>query len=108
MLGSLILYLKGMRIMMFQLSGLYYRALEPQTLNPKLPCEPLPKPRILKSAYKQVVIYADPALLHSKAPKFKKPKTNKGDEASSVAIEAAGHSKVPSSSRSSLGSLFWA
>ena len=27
MLGSLILYLKGMRIMMFQLSGLYYIAL---------------------------------------------------------------------------------
>ena len=25
MLGSLILYLKGMRIMMFQLSGYYYR-----------------------------------------------------------------------------------
>ena len=25
MLGSLILYLKGMRIMMFQLSGFYYR-----------------------------------------------------------------------------------
>ena len=27
MLGSLILYLKGMRIVMFQLSGFYYRAL---------------------------------------------------------------------------------
>ena len=27
MLGSLILYLKGMRIMMFQLSGFYYRVL---------------------------------------------------------------------------------
>ena len=27
MLGSLILYLKGMRIMMFQLSGFYCRAL---------------------------------------------------------------------------------
>ena len=26
MLGSLILYLKGMRIMMFQLSGYYYRS----------------------------------------------------------------------------------
>ena len=26
MLGSLILYLKGMRIMMFQLSGFYYKA----------------------------------------------------------------------------------
>ena len=26
MLGSLILYLKGMRIMMFQLSGFYYRS----------------------------------------------------------------------------------
>ena len=26
MLGSLILYLKGMRIMMFQLSGFYYMA----------------------------------------------------------------------------------
>ena len=25
MLGSLILYLKGMRIMMFQLSGFYYK-----------------------------------------------------------------------------------
>ena len=27
MLGSLILYLKGMRIVMFQLSGFFYRAL---------------------------------------------------------------------------------
>ena len=26
MLGSLILYLKGMRIMMFQLSGFYYKS----------------------------------------------------------------------------------
>ena len=32
MLGSLILYLKGMRIMMFQLSGFYCSL--PQTLNP--------------------------------------------------------------------------
>ena len=27
MLGSLILYIKGMRILMFQLSGFYYRGL---------------------------------------------------------------------------------
>ena len=27
MLGSLILYLKGMRIMMFQLSGYYYKVI---------------------------------------------------------------------------------
>ena len=27
MLGSLILYLKGMRLMMFQLSGFYFKAL---------------------------------------------------------------------------------
>ena len=36
MLGSLIVYLKGMRIMMFQLSGYYYK---PQTANPALPGE---------------------------------------------------------------------
>ena len=28
MLGSLILYLKGMRIVMFQLSGSYYKAID--------------------------------------------------------------------------------
>ena len=28
MLGSLILYLKGMRIMMFQLSGFYYKGFQ--------------------------------------------------------------------------------
>ena len=33
MLGSLILYLKGMRIMMFQLSGYYYRLLEFRALD---------------------------------------------------------------------------
>ena len=35
MLGSLIIYLKGMRRMMFQLSGFYYKSLhpKPQTLN---------------------------------------------------------------------------
>ena len=32
-LGSLILYLKGMRIMMFQLSGYYYKPLDPKTLT---------------------------------------------------------------------------
>ena len=56
MLGSLILYLKGMRIMMFQLSGLYCRPLynikEPYsnyrgpaktlTLNPELNSKPEP------------------------------------------------------------------
>ena len=31
MLGSLILYLKGMRIMMFQLSGFYYTPQPPET-----------------------------------------------------------------------------
>ena len=31
MLGSLILYLKGMRIVMFQLSSFYYRVLGPPT-----------------------------------------------------------------------------
>ena len=31
MLGSLILYLKGMRRMMFQLSGFYYKSRQPQT-----------------------------------------------------------------------------
>ena len=37
-LGSFILYLKGMWIMMFQLSGFYYkRKLAPQPLNPKPP-----------------------------------------------------------------------
>ena len=30
-LGSLILYLKGMRIIMLQLSGFYYRVLGPPT-----------------------------------------------------------------------------
>ena len=30
MLGSLIHYLKGMRIMMFQLSGFYYKGLGPR------------------------------------------------------------------------------
>ena len=34
MLGSLILYLKGMRIMMFQLSGFYYKSLKPPTSMP--------------------------------------------------------------------------
>ena len=32
-LGSLILYLKGMRIMMFQLSGFYCKALKPFLLH---------------------------------------------------------------------------
>ena len=45
-LGSPILYLKGMRIMMFQLSGFYcneplflYRYLEYLHLEPQAPCE---------------------------------------------------------------------
>ena len=33
MLGSLILYLKGMRIMMFQLSGFYYKSVFSQRLR---------------------------------------------------------------------------
>ena len=39
MLGSLILYLRGMRIMMFQLSGFDYKSRnpEPKTQTPKTP-----------------------------------------------------------------------
>ena len=32
MLGSLILYLKGMRIMMFQLSGFYFKLIRPRLI----------------------------------------------------------------------------
>ena len=49
MLGSLILYLKGMRIMMFQLSGFYCKpALRTDSLNPihtPMPLMPLPLAR---------------------------------------------------------------
>ena len=41
-LGSLILYLKGMRIMMFQLSGYYYKPLNPQPLKLSTPEERSP------------------------------------------------------------------
>ena len=53
-LGSLILYLKGMRIMMFQLSGFYYIFTEanrppPQPLAPFKPRSALhPKPLYLE------------------------------------------------------------
>ena len=47
MLGSLILYLKGMRIMMFQLSGFYCRVYR------KSPCPPVEEDatRPLRSAF---------------------------------------------------------
>ena len=48
MLGSLILYLKGMRIMMFQLSGFYYKAPTTQTPKPPNPKPPNPKPPRLR------------------------------------------------------------
>ena len=41
MLGSLILYLKGMRIMMFQLSGFYCRAQGLEGLQGESCCEDL-------------------------------------------------------------------
>ena len=44
MLGPLILYLKGMRRMMFQLSGFYYRlAGKPVVLHPQEPKIPVPE-----------------------------------------------------------------
>ena len=45
-LGSLILYLKGMRIIMFQLSGFYYRFLRVQA-SPK-PIQVLGGPLVLR------------------------------------------------------------
>ena len=45
MLGSLILYLKGMRRMMFQLSGFYYRGCRSQS-NLPLPRKKAPDCRI--------------------------------------------------------------
>ena len=46
MLGSLILYLKILRIMMFQLSGFYCKALKSEASQPP-PSEPSEPPRSL-------------------------------------------------------------